>query len=156
MWRLAWVIVLGAFASGLDSSLVNVGLRTIGIGLHAGLSLVQWVANGYLLALAGSLPLAGWLGRRLGIGRLWLAALAAFTIASALCAVAPTIEALIGLRVDKLADATTTVNIVQRVGGALGGALFTLILANGAGQDLDARFHIAFLAMTATGIIALS
>jgi EmrB/QacA subfamily drug resistance transporter len=99
VWRLAWVIVLGAFASGLDTSLVNVGLNTIGTDLHAGLPVTQWTATGYLLALAGSLPLAGWLGARVGVGRLWLAALAAFTIASTACALAPSIAALIGLRV---------------------------------------------------------
>ncbi|HEY1700672.1 MAG TPA: DHA2 family efflux MFS transporter permease subunit [Trebonia sp.] len=98
-WRLAWVIVLGAFASGLDTSLVNVGLNTIGTDLHAALPVVQWTATGYLLALAGSLPLAGWLGARVGVSRLWLAALAAFTLASAACALAPSIAALIGLRV---------------------------------------------------------
>jgi len=99
VWRLAWVIVFGAFASGLDTSLVNVGLDTIGTDLHAELTTVQWVANGYLLALAVALPAAGWLGRRLGVGRLWLLALATFTVASGLCAVAPSIAALIGLRV---------------------------------------------------------
>ncbi len=98
-WRLAWVIVFGAFASGLDASLVNVGVSTIGAALRAGLPVVQWVATGYLLALAASLPLAGWLGRRIGVGQLWLAALAGFTVASLGCAIAPSIQALIGLRV---------------------------------------------------------
>lgn len=99
VWRLAWVIVFGAFASGLDTSLVNVGLHTIAADLHAGLPVVQWVATGYVLALAVSLPLAGWLGRRIGVGRLWLVSLAAFTVASAGCAAASSIAALIGLRV---------------------------------------------------------
>jgi EmrB/QacA subfamily drug resistance transporter len=99
IWRLCWVIVFGAFAAHLDGSLVNIGLDTIGRDLHAGLAAVQWVASGYLLALAVSLPLTGWLSRRVGAGRLWLAALTAFTIASVLCAAAPTIELLIGLRI---------------------------------------------------------
>lgn len=99
VWRLCWVIVFGAFAAHLDGSLVNIGLDIIGRDLHAGLAEVQWVASGYLLALAVSLPLTGWLSRRIGAGRLWLAALAAFTVASVLCAAAPTIELLIGLRI---------------------------------------------------------
>jgi EmrB/QacA subfamily drug resistance transporter len=99
VWRLSWIIVFGAFASGLDASLTNIGLDTISADLHSGLGLAQWVASGYLLALAVSLPVAGWLGRRCGVGRLWLAALAGFTVASGLCTVAPTIEVLIGLRV---------------------------------------------------------
>lgn len=48
VWRLAWVIVFGAFMSGLDASVVNVGLDTIARDLAAGLGLAQWVANGYL------------------------------------------------------------------------------------------------------------
>lgn len=99
LWRLAAVIVFGAFASGLDASVVNVGLDTIGAKLHAPLDTVQWVANGYLVALAVSLPVCGWLGRKVGMGRLWLWSLAAFTVASGLCALAPNVTWLIALRV---------------------------------------------------------
>lgn len=98
-WMLCWVIVLGSFASGLDSSIINVGIETIGNDLDSALSLTQWTASGYLLALALSLPTAGWMARRFGSGRLWLCALGAFTIASAACAFAPTIEVLIAGRV---------------------------------------------------------
>ncbi len=99
IWRLALVIVFGAFMSGLDASVVNVGLDTIGRDLDASLNDAQWVANGYLLALGVSLPACGWLGRRIGVGRLWLAALAAFTVTSGLCAIAPDLNSLIALRV---------------------------------------------------------
>jgi len=99
VWRLAWVIVFGAFASGLDASLANIGLKTISSDLDSDLATTQWVASGYLLALAVSLPLAGWLGRRYGPGRVWLVALAAFTVASGLCAAAPNINSLLALRV---------------------------------------------------------
>ena len=99
VWRLAWVIVFGAFTSGLDASLANIGLDTIRTDLHTTLDRVQWVSSGYLVALAVSLPICGWLGRRVGTGRLWLAALAAFTLASGLCAAAPGIGALVALRV---------------------------------------------------------
>jgi EmrB/QacA subfamily drug resistance transporter len=96
---LALVIVFGAFASGLDASIVTIGLPAIGRDLRAALPATQWVVTGYLLALAVSLPLAAWLGRRVGVGRLWLAALAAFTVASVLCAAAPGLAALIVLRI---------------------------------------------------------
>ncbi|WP_253194120.1 DHA2 family efflux MFS transporter permease subunit [Gordonia sp. i37] len=97
--RLCGVIVLGAFATGLDVSVVNVGLADIGADLGAPLSQTQWVATAYLLALALSLPVAGWLARRHGTGVIWLNALAAFTVASALCALAPGIGLLIAARV---------------------------------------------------------
>lgn len=98
-WRIAFVIVFGAFASGLDASLTNIGLNTIGADLHAGLAQVQWVANGYLVAMAVSLPLCGWLTRRIGAGRLWLHALAGFTVASGLCAAAANLGWLVALRI---------------------------------------------------------
>ncbi|GAA4681869.1 DHA2 family efflux MFS transporter permease subunit [Gordonia humi] len=98
-WRLCWVVVLGAFASGLDASIVNVGLDSITSELGSTLSTTQWIVSGYLLALAVSLPLAGWLGRRFGTGRVWLAALAAFTVASVLCAIAPSAASLIAARI---------------------------------------------------------
>jgi EmrB/QacA subfamily drug resistance transporter len=98
-WRIAAVIAFGAFMSQLDTSVVNMGLETVARDLHAGLARTQWVANGYLLALAVSLPACGWLTRRVGPSRLWLAALAGFTVCSALCALAGSLEWLIGLRV---------------------------------------------------------
>ncbi len=99
IWRLAGVIALGAFAGGLDTSLVNIALETIRNRFHAGIGLAQWIASGYLLALAVSLPVCAWLGRRFGVGRLYLAALGAFTVISALCGLAPSIGILIFLRV---------------------------------------------------------
>jgi EmrB/QacA subfamily drug resistance transporter len=99
VWRIAFVIVFGAFASGLDASLTNIGLSTIGADLRAGLAEVQWVATGYLVAMAVSLPLCGWVTRRIGAGRLWLGALAAFTVASGLCATATSLDWLVALRV---------------------------------------------------------
>lgn len=98
-WRLALVIVFGAFLSGLDASIVAVGLDTIARDLGSDLAAAQWVANGYLLAMGVSLPVCGWLGRRIGVGRLWLGALAAFTVASGLCALAGDVGWLIVLRV---------------------------------------------------------
>lgn len=95
VWRVAGVIVLGAFMAGLDTSLVNVGLTTIARTLHGSLSYTQWVSSGYLIALAASLPLCGWLGRRFGPVRLWLFALAAFTVISGLCAASTSLSMLI-------------------------------------------------------------
>jgi EmrB/QacA subfamily drug resistance transporter len=97
-WGIALIVAFGAFMSQLDTSVVSVGLETIAGDLRADLADAQWVANGYLLALAVSLPACGWLGRRVGVTRLWLGALAAFTISSALCALAGNLGWLIALR----------------------------------------------------------
>jgi EmrB/QacA subfamily drug resistance transporter len=82
----------------LDSTLANLALESIRADFASTLPVVQWVATGYLIALAVSLPSAGWLGGRYGHGRVWAAALAAFIIASALCALAPGPLTLIAAR----------------------------------------------------------
>jgi EmrB/QacA subfamily drug resistance transporter len=97
-WGIALIVAFGAFMSQLDTSVVNVGLETIAGDLRADLADAQWVANGYLLALAVSLPACGWLGRRVGVTRLWLGALAGFTVSSALCGLAGNLGWLIVLR----------------------------------------------------------
>lgn len=99
VWRVAGVVVFGAVMSMLDTSLVNIGLNSIATDLGAALDSAQWIASGYLLALAVTLPLCGWLGRQFGMDRVWLTALAGFTITSALCALAPNIGWLIGFRI---------------------------------------------------------
>ncbi|MBM7774068.1 EmrB/QacA subfamily drug resistance transporter [Actinokineospora baliensis] len=99
VWRTAFLLAFGSLMAGLDTSLVNVGLDTIGTRLDAPLSTAQWVNSGYLLALAAALPACGWLSKRIGAGRLWLWALAGFTVASGLCAVAPDIIWLVVGRV---------------------------------------------------------
>jgi MFS family permease len=99
VWRLAAVVTFGATMAGLDTSVANVGLNTIRRNLGASLGSAQWITSGHLLALAGALPACGWLSRRIGAGRLWLGALAGFTLASGLCAIAPNLEALIAFRV---------------------------------------------------------
>ncbi|MGW4833573.1 DHA2 family efflux MFS transporter permease subunit [Amycolatopsis japonica] len=98
-WRMAWVIVLGAFMTMLDTTVLAVGAETLTRELGAGIASVQWVFTAYLVALAVALPLCGWLSRRFGAGRVWLVSLAAFTVASVLCALAGNVGWLIGLRV---------------------------------------------------------
>ncbi|WP_405179269.1 DHA2 family efflux MFS transporter permease subunit [Nocardia sp. NBC_01377] len=99
VWRVAGVVVFGAVMSMLDTSLVNIGLDTIATDLGATLDSAQWIASGYLLALAVTLPLCGWLGRRVAMDRLWMGALIAFTVMSGLCALAPSMGWLIALRI---------------------------------------------------------
>ncbi len=99
VWWVATVLATGAVMAGLDTSLVNVGLDTVGRLLGASLSTSQWISSGYLLALAAALPVCGWASRQIGAGRLWLWALLGFTVTSALCGLAVNIEMLVLMRV---------------------------------------------------------
>jgi EmrB/QacA subfamily drug resistance transporter len=121
-----WVVaatVLGSSMVFLDGSVVNVALPAIGRDYDAGISQLQWVLNGYLLALAALILLGGSLGDRLGRKRVFVIGAAWFTVASALCGFAPSAEALIVAR------------LLQGVGGAL--------LAPGSLAILEAGFDRA-------------
>ncbi|AWV07356.1 DHA2 family efflux MFS transporter permease subunit [Marilutibacter maris] len=98
MWALAVITGAGAFIAMLDSTATHLALESIRVDLGARLSDVQWVATGYLIALAVALPMTGWLIRRLGEGRVWALSLAGFVAASMLCALAPDPTQLIAAR----------------------------------------------------------
>jgi len=90
--------MIGASLSFLDTTIVNVALHTLSVDLHAGLGMVQWVVTAYLLALAAVIPVTGWAARRFGAPRLYVAALAVFTIGSVLCACSQSVGMLIASR----------------------------------------------------------
>jgi EmrB/QacA subfamily drug resistance transporter len=91
----------------LDSTVVNLALKTIQIKMHASYSEVQWIVDAFVLALASLLLTGGTLGDLFGRRRAFISGLALFTGGSVLCALAPSTSFLIGSRV------------VQGVGGAL-------------------------------------
>jgi EmrB/QacA subfamily drug resistance transporter len=102
--KVAGVVVLGAIMSILDITVVNVALPTFqtaftGAGDPLPYSTVAWTVTGYTLALATVIPLTGWAADRFGTKRLYLAAIGLFTLGSALCATATSINMLIGFRV---------------------------------------------------------
>ena len=102
--KVAGVVVIGAIMSILDITVVNVALPTFQRVFAEGggeldYSLVAWTVTGYTLALATVIPLTGWAADRFGTKRLYLTAIALFTLGSALCATAWDINSLIAFRV---------------------------------------------------------
>lgn len=98
-WLVAIVFVGGLFMDLLDSTIVNVALPTLGRTFGAGNTTLEWVVTGYLLSLAVWIPASGWLGDRFGTKRVFLFALAMFTLGSALCGAAWSVQSLIAFRV---------------------------------------------------------
>lgn len=92
-------VTLGSGIAILDGSVVNVALRTVGTELDASLEQLQWVINGYMLALASLVLVGGALGDRFGRRRIYVWGMVWFLVASALCAVAQTPGQLIAMRV---------------------------------------------------------
>jgi EmrB/QacA subfamily drug resistance transporter len=130
--KIAGVVVLGAIMSILDITVVNVALPTFATDLADGAeplaySTVAWTVTGYTLALATVIPLTGWAADRFGTKRLYLAAIGLFTLGSALCALADSINMLIAFRV------------LQGLGGGMLMPLGMMIMTKAAGPHRMGR-----------------
>lgn len=90
--------VLGSAVAMVTATVVNVALPALASDLGASSAQQQWVVNAYLLTLASLILVGGTLGDRFGRRRLYRIGMAVFALASVACAAAPTVEALIALR----------------------------------------------------------
>lgn len=97
-WRALSVTLVAGFMSLLDVSIVSVALPSIQHGLGTTPAEVQWVVSGYALTFGLALVPAGRLGDALGRRRMFLLALGAFVLFSALAGAAPTTTTLIVAR----------------------------------------------------------
>lgn len=96
-----WALVslsLSMLLSSLGTSIANVGLPTLATVFDASFQQVQWVVLAYLLAITTLIVSVGRLGDLIGRRRLLLSGIGLFTLASALCGLAPTLDLLIGAR----------------------------------------------------------
>ena len=121
VWRIAAVVVIGAILSILDTTIVNVALDTLSRDLHSPLADIQWVATGYMLALAAVIPVSGWAAGRFGAKRLWVGSVVLFTLGSALSGLAWSTETLVIFRV------------LQGIGGGMIMPVGTMMLTRAAG-----------------------
>jgi EmrB/QacA subfamily drug resistance transporter len=96
---IATVVVLGTIMSILDTTIVNIAINHLSEDFDAPLPTIQWVATGYLLALATVIPLTGWAADRFGTKRLYMTSLVLFLAGSALSGMAWSAHSLIGFRV---------------------------------------------------------
>jgi EmrB/QacA subfamily drug resistance transporter len=124
VWRISAVALFGALLSQLDATIVNVSLSSLASDLHSGLSTVQWVTSGYLLALTLVLPLNGWLVDRIGVKALYLWCFSAFTLSSALCGLAWSAYSLIAFR------------LLQGIRGGLLAPMAQMMIAGAAGRHM--------------------
>src|SRR3954468_11684787 len=124
---LGGVIVLGAIMSILDATIVNVAVPTLARRFGASVAAIQWVVTAYLLAFAAVIPLSGWLTRRFGAKRVWIAALTLFMAGSVLAGLSWSLGSLVVFRV------------VQGLGGGLIMPVGQAILARAAGPQRMGR-----------------
>ena len=90
--------IMGTAVVSVDSTAVNVALPAIRQDLGGGLAGQQWISNAYLLTLSSLILVAGSLGDLFGEKRIFRLGVAGFGVASVLCALAPSIELLVGAR----------------------------------------------------------
>jgi EmrB/QacA subfamily drug resistance transporter len=112
------ICCLSLFIVGLDSTIVNVALPSIGHDLHSRVSGLQWIIDAYLLVLASLLMFSGSMGDRLGRRRTFQAGLAVFTAGSLLCSLAPSLGWLVAFR------------MLQAIGGSMMNPIAMSIITN--------------------------
>jgi EmrB/QacA subfamily drug resistance transporter len=93
------VCSLSVFLIGLDSTIVSIGLPSIGLSLHAGVSGLQWSMTAYTLTLASLLMFSGSVADRIGRRPLLQVGLSIFVFGSWLCSLAPDLPCLVAFRV---------------------------------------------------------
>lgn len=98
-WLIAFTVTLATFMEVLDSSIANVALPHMAGSLAVSTEESTWVLTSYLVANAIVLPLSGWLSSVLGRKRFYLGCVVVFTVSSALCGMATSIEQLVLFRV---------------------------------------------------------
>src|SRR5438105_9510208 len=97
-WWVLAAMVFGLFMPMLDNLVVNTALPTIRRELGAGISGLQWIIDGYVLAFASFMLTGGALGDLYGRKRFFMSGLVVFTVGSLLCGLSGSTSSLIGFR----------------------------------------------------------
>jgi EmrB/QacA subfamily drug resistance transporter len=170
-WMVAGTVVLGSLMSVVDTTVVNVALHDLALDFSVSIASVHWVASGYLLALAVSIPLAGWASERFGAKRVWTTSVALFLAGSMLAGLAWSIQSLIAFRVlqgfgggmivpvgmsllaraagpGRLGRVMSVIGIAQLIGPVLGPVLGGLLVE-------DAGWRWIFYVNVPVGVLAL-
>ena len=115
-WLALIVVCLAQLMNTLDVTIVNVALPTIQADLHFDQANLTWVVNAYLISFGSFLLLAGRLSDLIGRKRVFLAGVAIFTFASAVCGLAQDQVVLVAAR------------FVQGIGGAVSSSVIVAII----------------------------
>lgn len=106
-WLSLCVVIIGTFMSILDSSIVNIALPKMMAVFGVSLDDAKWIITAYALVLGAVIPLTGYLQEIFGTKRLYMFALAMFTLGSLLCGFSWSNTSMIIFR------------IVQAIGGGI-------------------------------------
>ena len=130
------VYIFALFMTVIDGTMVNVALPTMAREFGVPTTDIEWIAIGYLLALAAVIPAAGWLGDRFGTKRIFVIALVIFVSTSMLCGLSQSLGQL----------------VVFRVFQGIGGGLLTPV----GGAMLYRAFSMEDRAKAAIGVLSVT
>jgi len=132
-WRAVALLAAGAnFMEFLDGTIISTAAPRMAdsLGVHA--ADINVAMTAYLLTVAACIPASGWMAERFGVRRVFAAAVAVFTLASALCMLAPGLGAL------------TAARVLQGVGGAMMVPVGRLVVLREADKE-DLLAAVAYL-----------
>jgi EmrB/QacA subfamily drug resistance transporter len=137
-WLVVATVCVGAFMGQLDASIVALAFPTLRAEFHTTLATVEWVGLAYLLALVAAVPAVGRLADMIGRKLLYTYGFGVFTLASAGCALAPSLPVLVVCRtVQGIGAAMLQANSVALITTAMpAGRLGRGIGAQGTAQAL--------------------
>jgi len=91
-------IMMATVMNAIDATIANVALPHIQGSVSASADQITWVLTSYIIASAIGTPLTGWISGRIGVKRLYMIAVAGFTVASMLCGLATSLPEVVGFR----------------------------------------------------------
>jgi len=170
-WRVTLIVCVGVFMSSLDLFIVNIAFPNLEKS-YGGTSLasLSWILNAYAIIFAALLVPAGRWADAFGRKRVFLGGLGVFVLASAACALAPSVGWLVGARVVQAAGGAlmlpTSLGLMlpefeaHERGSAIGVWAATGGAAAAAGPPLggllvQADWHLVFLVNVPVGIVGL-
>lgn len=119
--KAAIILVIGSITPMLDSTMVNVAIKSITADFKGTMTVVQWVITGYMLAMGIATPISGWANDRFGGKRVYIFSLIAFFAGSVLTAFSWDIGSMIVFRLIQGLGAglmvPTTLNLLVQISG---------------------------------------
>ena len=130
--KTAIILVICSLAPMLDSTMMNVAIKTFTTDFKSSVAITQWVITGYVLALGIAVPISGWADNHFGSKRVFVTSLLAFLAGSILSALSWNIDSLIVFRLIQgfgagLLVPTMQTMLVQVSGGKQLGQLMSFV-----------------------------
>ncbi|KRM06383.1 membrane-bound transporter [Liquorilactobacillus ghanensis DSM 18630] len=129
---IAWVVVFGAMAPLLDSTMINIAINDLVTSFHSNITTVQWTVTAYLLATGVAVPFSSWLLNKFDGKAVFMAGEILFGLGSIFAALAPNIQLLIVARLIQgfasgLIMPLLTTLLVQTAGAAVMGQMMATV-----------------------------